>query len=134
MSTDDGINNIQKVKYRQLLTKKLPELIKQSSCSLCSDAFDVDYEMFPIDMNNIVSQEGTDYYPVRTTCKVKNNVSGEVVSFNVDLINVPVLYGLGFRIGGNFMQMLDSYERASGWSFVYDSRKGKEPPSINKNK
>lgn len=122
------LKDLQRVKYQELIDRRLPKAIAEAGCDV-DEKFSIECSMFPVDTTNVVNDEGTEYYPIRMECKVNNLVSGETATFNVDVINLPVLYELGFKVQGNYVQMLDSYERASGWSFL-DNSKGTAKPSI----
>lgn len=130
MGTVNELKDLQKLKYKEMMDSRIPELVRNSSCNSDDGEFSLSCQVFPVDYTNIVSRNGTDFYPVRALCSITNNITNEIVSFNVDLLNIPVFYELGFKIRGNYMQMLDRYERVSGWSFSIDYRKMKEPPVV----
>ena len=111
------VKDLQRIKYDELLKERLPKVVRDAS-RVIDDKFNIECKMFPVDTTNVISENGTEFYPIRMNCSIKNNLSKEQVSFNIDVINLPVLYELGFKVGGNYMQMLDSYERATGWSFL----------------
>lgn len=102
--------------FQRLVEESLPKLIAEHSGDILPD-YSAEFEMFPLNQQDVVTEQGTDYLPVRARCVVTNKVTREVVEFNVELLHLPVFYELGFKIHGNYMQMLDLYERAYGWSF-----------------
>lgn len=113
-----------------LLKERLPELIAGASCTMEDGLYSLKCSMFPVNTSLIHTRDNTNYYPVRAICDLTNCSSGESVSFNLDLIHVPVFYELGFRIRNNYMQMLDKYERAPGWYFTYNQKKNSKYPEI----
>lgn len=130
ISKASTLRDTQKENYKALLYQKLPALIQSFSTSIDDGAFSLDCEMFPMDEFNIIQEDETDYYTLRAMWTVTNHHTKEQISLNVDLLNIPVFHELGFRIHGNYMQMLDIYERTKGWSFTINDRKGNEPPII----
>lgn len=130
MKTVRELKDLQKQKYKEMLNFRIPEIVKNGSCISDDGIFELSCQLFPIDYSNPISSEGTDFYPIRALCYVANKITGEEASFSADLLNVPVFHELGFKIQGNYMQMLDKYERAQGWSFSVDYKKMKEPPVI----
>lgn len=120
------VKDLQRIKYDELLKERLPKVVRDAS-RVIDDKFNIECKMFPVDTTNVISENGTEFYPIRMNCSIKNNLSNEQVSFNIDVINLPVLYELGFKVGGNYMQMLDSYERATGWSFLANKKNPNKP-------
>lgn len=124
------VTDLQRVKYNELLHKSLPEIIASFSGNILDDNYKLSCEMLPINTDQISTFENTDYYPVRVSYLIENNVTGETVNFNIDLLHVPVMYELGFKIRGNYMQMLDTYERTTGWNFTKIEAKKDKPEFI----
>lgn len=125
-----GLADIQRRKYEVLLKERLPALIASAGCSFDDGVYSLDCSMFPVNTSLVQTRDGTDYYPVRAMCSLVNHRTGETISFNLDLIHVPVFYELGFRIRGNYMQMVDRYERATGWYFTYSQKRSAKYPEI----
>lgn len=112
------IKDKQRKVFMDLLDKKLPELIQSASIQI--DDCNLTFSPFPISVHDFNRENETDYVVVRTACQLEDLKNGEKISFNIDLLKMPVYHELGFRIKGNYMQMLDSYERVPGWHFVYE--------------
>lgn len=130
ISNISALKDTQKENYKELLQQRLPKLIQSFCTSIDNGNYTLDCKMFPIDEFNTVQEDETDYLTLRTVIVLTNNVTKERVSFNADLLNIPVFHELGFKIRGNYMQMLDIYERTKGWSFTINTKNGKEPPVI----
>lgn len=117
------VKDVQKASFRKLVTETIPKIITDTKV----DFGDYVLEFKPMTVSNSVlltDQAGTDYNSIKTECTLKMKGTGESVEFNVELLRVPVLHELGFKIKGNYMQQLDVYERATGWNFYQDKRLG----------
>ncbi len=123
------LRDSQRKAYEILLDERLKDLIQSKSCNIGKD-YNLSCRMFPVDREVPVTEDGTDYYPIRVECLLESKVNEGKVSFCVDLLKVPVFYELGFKIGGNYMQMLDSYERTQGWSFSVMNENAEKFPTI----
>ena len=115
-----AIDNVQK--YSELITEKIPKLIKSMSCELG----DYSLQFEPMVANNSIpiTQNGTEYYSIKAECILTNKVTNECIKFFVELLKIPILQELGFKIHGSFMQQLDVYEKTTGWNFYADKTKG----------
>ena len=115
-----AVEDTQKNSFRKLIQEVIPNTISDASCDISED-YRIDFK--PLESSNTVpiqDKDGTVYYPIKALGLLKDKVTGESVEFNVTLLNVPQLQELGFKIKGNYMQRLDQYERAKGWSFSVD--------------
>lgn len=120
------LQNNQRETYNHLLKYDIPEMIKDIG-SFDYGNHSVRSRIFPVALDSYITDDkGTDYYPLRMESKVTDNSTGEHIEFNIDLLNIPVMHELGFMIRGNYMQQLDSYSRATGWTFSrkMDNKKG----------
>lgn len=54
-----------------------------------------------------------------------NKLTSSFISFRKDILYLPVMTEMGFKIGNSYKQVLSLYDRAKGWYL----RKGKEVPS-----
>lgn len=116
---DGVINDKQRMTFANLTSRAIPDLIRQSSLEI-DDCHTLTFKPFPVVTGDCISENGTDYVVVRTQCVLKDSESGEKVAFNLDLLKLPVYSELGFKIKGNYMQLLDSYERVPGWHFTLE--------------
>ena len=110
--TVNAIGNMQKVSYQDLIENRIPEIIRNSGC----EVGDYDLTLEPMAAGNSipVSEDGTDYYSIKMKCVISNRVTSESVDFYVELMKLPILQELGFKIRGSFMQQLDIYDRTTG--------------------
>ncbi len=130
--TVNAIGNMQKVSYQDLIENRIPEIIRNSGC----EVGDYDLTLEPMAAGNSipVSEDGTDYYSIKMKCVIRNRVTSESVDFYVELMKLPILQELGFKIRGSFMQQLDIYERTTGWNFYKDKSNGECANLIADNK
>ena len=111
------IQNRQQVAFDALTHKKLPDMIQQMS-TVMNDVYQITFTPLPMTKERAITVDGTYYIPIKVTCTVKNLVTQEDVSYNIDLLNLPVYRDLGFQIKGSNVQILDLYDRTPGWSFA----------------
>ena len=116
------IHDKQKVAFNNLLKKQLPDLMAQHSFQK-DGIYDVHFELYPCDVNAPYEEYGTRFVIIKARCTISNLESGEEEEIIIDLLKLPVYEELGFRINNNYIQVLDSYDRAPGWSFSYDAGK-----------
>lgn len=112
------IKDTQKKAFTELIHNRIPNLITNAGGDIAED---YEIEFSPLEANNsIIIQDtsGTEYYSIKAECVLRNKCTGESVQVNIELLRIPVLQELGFKIKGNYMQRLDEYERARGWSFT----------------
>ena len=112
------IKDTQKKAFAELIHERIPALIENAGCEIVDD---YEIKFTPLEANNsiiIQDESGTEYYSIKAECTLRNRYTGESVQVNIELLRVPVLQELGFKIKGNYMQRLDEYERARGWSFT----------------
>ena len=114
------VKDKQRVAFEKLLTTAIPELLQNSSYKF-ANRFEVTFSMYPADMNNVIDDNGTHYLMIKAICSIKDLQTGESQDCIIDLLKLPVFEELGFKIGGNYKQVLDLYERPLGWTFSYKS-------------
>lgn len=105
--------NRQLYEFTDFVNNRLPEVIKKFSRD--HKEFSVRTEMLPIQLDNTLEEDGTEFISVKGSITLDNHNTGESINCNVDLLKLPVFTPLGFKIRGNYLQVLDLYERASGW-------------------
>lgn len=110
------IKNRQRVAFDRLIQEEIPEVLKNSSRTIKNN-YKIEFAECPFNVNEPINKDGTIYGIIKTKCSITSLVTGEKISFTIDLLNMPILQELGFRIHGNDMQVLDSYNRTAGWSF-----------------
>lgn len=110
------VRDKQRVAFENLIYEAIPQLMHESSYTF-EDRFKVDFNMYSIAMDNIIDDNGTHYLMVKVVCTIQDKQTGESLDCIVDLLKLPVFEELGFKIGGNYKQVLDLYERPLGWSF-----------------
>lgn len=128
------IRDTQKSAFQVLVSQTIPRIIKDASCDL-DDEYTLSFS--PMDASNSIivqDESGTEYYSIKAECKLRHKITGEEVGFNAELLKVPVLQELGFKIKGNYMQQLDIYERARGWNFYEDNSRGDCALLLSENK
>lgn len=127
------IKDVQKESFQNLINTVIPDIISNTK-----ETFgDYEFSAKPMFAGNsivLIDQTGTEYYSIKADCMLRNTVTGEKVEFDVELLRVPVLQELGFKIKGNYMQQLDVYERATGWNFYSDKNAGECAALIAGNK
>lgn len=100
--------------FDDLIYKKLPALVKKRSASI-SDELKLDFKLLDINVRDkVTDMNRTVYVPVSVECTLRNVHSTESISFNVNVLKLPVYQELGFMIRGNYKQMLDAYDKTSG--------------------
>lgn len=104
----------QRETFENLVFQEIPDLINGKSLEI-ADGLTLEFKLIDIDLNNMMTDEdGTEYVQVATECKITNTFTTESISFNVNLLKLPVYQELGFMIRGNYMQMLDAYDKTPG--------------------
>lgn len=111
------IQNRQRLAYNELLTKAIPEAIRSYSYTYQS-RYSIEFSMFPGEVSGSTDENGTLLNMIKCITKISDLDSGEVLEYMVQLLKVPVYTEMGFRIKGNYEQVLDLYDRLPGWSFT----------------
>lgn len=127
------VKDVQKEAFYRLVNETIPNTISNTRYTIG----DCELTFKPLEAGNQIILEddrGTEYYSIKAVCFLCDTITGEEVEFNVELLKVPVLQELGFKIKGNYMQQLDVYERAVGWNFYQDKRNGECASLITENK
>ena len=115
--------------FTNLVQKELPDLIKNKS-TMIADDLKLSFQLMDIDLQDKLSDDnGTVFVPVYARCLLQNIETTESVTFSLNLLKLPVYQELGFMIRGNYMQMLDSYDKASG---LHTMRKVNQSNDIDK--
>lgn len=110
------LQNRQRVDFNNLIYKEIPKLLKESTKFVKND-YKIEFFPYPFNVSEPLTKDGTIYQVIKVNCVITSLKTDEKVSFNLDLLNLPILEELGFKIRGNYIQVLDSYNRKSGWSF-----------------
>lgn len=121
---ENKIKNKQKVAFNKLINDEIPKLLNTKR--IIGDRYEVQFTPYPINVNEPFTVNGTIYCVVKVNCSVLDKRTKEKMTFNLDLLNLPILLELGFRVHNNDMQVLDAYSRTTGWSFSkkYNESKG----------
>lgn len=106
----------QRISYRELLDKVIPEYLNNAGY-IKDTRYGVTFELYPIDSINAVEENGNVFTTLKTFCRIEDFETGEYQEIVIDLLNIPVYQELGFKVGGNYKQVLDLYEKPAGWSF-----------------
>lgn len=107
------LQNRQRTAFNNLIYKEIPALLKKST-KFVKDDYKIEFFPYPFNASEPLTKDGTVYQVVKVNCVVTALKTGEKISFNLDLLNLPILEDLGFKIRGNYIQVLDSYNRKSG--------------------
>ena len=105
--------------YQYMLNKQIPDLMKEYS-GFQLDDYTVDFEMYPITNESTLEENGTSFVMLKAICTLSDNVTHESHEFPIDLLKIPSMSTLGFKIKGNYMQILDAYTRATGFNIQSD--------------
>lgn len=107
----------QKLAFSNLVNRDLPELLRSNSY-VKDNKYEVDFELYPLNLDNPTEESGTIFVTIKAKCTIKNRETKETQELIIDLQHLPVYQELGFMISGNNMQILDMYEKTPGWSFL----------------
>lgn len=111
------------MEFNQLMNVEIPKLIE--NCSYDTDKYSIGYKYNGYKAELDKEEDGTLVTTVSATCEVYDKISGERITSNVELLDVPVKTNLGFKIGKAYKQILDIYKKAEGWYLL----PGKPPTS-----
>lgn len=111
------IQNRQRLAYNELLAKAIPDAIRGYSYTH-QNGYVIEFSMFPGEVSGSTDEDGTLLGMVKCNTKISDYSTGEVLEYTVQLLKVPVYTEMGFRIKGNYEQVLDLYDRLPGWSFT----------------
>lgn len=127
-----AIADKQRLSYAELLDRVIPVFLQNSSY-IKDNRYKVSFALYPIDSINTVVENGYVYTILKTFCTIEDMETGECQEIIIDLLKIPVYQELGFMIGGNYKQVLDLYDKPSGWSFFKETRyHNGEPYTYNK--
>lgn len=104
------IVNKQKEDYKQLFNKDIPELLKNNKTVIG----DLEITLHP-DISEQEEENGTLFQMFRASCNIKNIKTKESLNFYLDLLKIPVLTHRGFKVNNNYKQVLDLYNKVTGW-------------------
>lgn len=115
----------QRVDFAELVDFKINDLLQDVKFTF-DNKYDISCELCPInlDLAHVNSVDKSVYVMVSAKFIVKEIATGNDVTFNVNLLKLPVYQELGFKIGGNYKQVLGQYGRPSGWSFLRKNKRG----------
>lgn len=105
------IKNKQRNDYEELLSTKLMDMLNEN----CTEIDDLSINFSQTLTDKITTTDGTDYRMFGVECTVTNKQTYDSICFNTDILKIPVLTDLGFRLKGNYKQVLDLYNKVSGW-------------------
>lgn len=114
----------QRISYAELFDKVIPEYLEKSSY-VKDNRYKVSFRLYPLDTINTIEENGNVCTILKTFCDIEDLDTNESQSIIIDLLKVPVYQELGFKIGGNYKQILDLYERPTGWSFTKSNKDDK---------
>ena len=115
----EEIKDKQRKAFENLIANNIPNLMREKSF-LFENRYEVTYALYPIDIANAVDDKktGSIYVTIKTVCTVRDLETDETQNFIIDVLKLPVYGELGFKIGGNYRQVLGLYERPAGWAFL----------------
>lgn len=118
----------QRLAFEELLKIKIPELLEEKSF-IHEGRYKITFSMYPVDVSNPVEdkKDNSVYVIIKVKCLIEDLVTKETQEFYIDILNLPVYQELGFKVGGNYKQVLGLYERPAGWTFLRKVSKGKPP-------
>lgn len=118
------IKDKQREAFDSLIEQSIPALLKEKSF-IYEDRYSVDFSMYPVDTSNVTDNRktGSVYTTIKTVCAITDTVTSEKQEFIIDLLNLPIYQELGFKVGGNYKQVLGLYERPAGWTFLRKNSK-----------
>ena len=88
------MNDKQRVVFETLVNEELPALVASKSTDIAEDLH-LSFHLIDLDVKNKITDEaGTEYAPVCAECKLENAHTTESVTFNVNLLNLPVYLSL----------------------------------------
>lgn len=124
----EEIKDKQRKAFESLITKNIPNLMSEKSF-VFENRYEVTYALYPIDIANAVDDKktGSIYVTVKTVCTIRDLETDETQKFIIDVLKLPVYGELGFKIGGNYRQVLGVYERPAGWAFLRKVRANSVP-------
>lgn len=102
--------------FKDLRSNKIPEVFKESSID--NDFFKIEFEMKDCDsLNENENHVVNDVLctTIAAEVKVTNKLTGECVSIKRDFLNLPIKSEMGFKVGRTYKQVLDLYDKATGW-------------------
>ena len=112
------VNDRQRYEYNKLVKSTIPKLLEDSSTEF-NDRYEVTFSQYPIDSQNNCEEDGTIFTMVKAFTHLRDKVTGEEQDILVDIIKLPIYLDLGFKIAGNYKQVLDLYDRPLGWSYTF---------------
>jgi DNA-directed RNA polymerase beta subunit/DNA-directed RNA polymerase beta' subunit len=111
----------QRAAYQELLDRLIPEWLNSAGYTK-DNRYKVSFKMYPIDTINYIEEGGTIFTILKTFCTIKDLYTDEQQEIIIDLLKIPVFQELGFKIRGNYRQVLDLYDKPAGWSFKQETR------------
>ena len=105
--------------YNYMMNEQIPALMSEYSNYQIED-YTVDFSMYPITNESALEENGTTFVMLKAICTLTDNITHESHEFPIDLLKIPSMSTLGFKIKGNYMQILDAYTRATGFNIQSD--------------
>ena len=106
MSQDVYANKNASVYYK-LINEQLPAMVKDASFQVGD--YKISFELSPVQGTIPIEEDGTVFHMVRVQCMIENVETCEEATFNVNLLKLPVMQELGFKIKGNYQYVRCNY-------------------------
>lgn len=113
-----------------MIRQQIPDLFKDYSETDLGN-YTIDFKMMPFYDRDAVEEKGTLFNTIQANCIITSKVTEETHSFTLDLLKIPIYTEAGFKIKNNHIQILDSYDRATGWVFQSDYSEDAESSTDN---
>lgn len=99
--------------FDNLVTTVIPELLE--SLSYENEIFKVEFRGGKYNPAQDATVSDTFCTCVNADINLTNKLTSSYISFRRDLLYVPVMTEMGFKVGKSYKQVLDLYDRAKGW-------------------
>ena len=100
-------------KFDKLVKKVIPELLSNSTFENENFKVEFSYSGYDESFNRVI--EDTLCTVVGAQIDLTNKLLSTHISTKLDLLYVPVMTEVGFKVGKSYKQVLDLYDKAKGW-------------------